>query len=303
MARLRGAGRNPLRRSLRARLVASFLIVSAITVVVVGAVVYMRATDDLTTSVYDRLDSVVGIKADALDRWIDEQIRNVLLVTVMPGVGDGARDLLDPATPPAVAAGADERLRALLATIVSQTSDAEEIFLIDLGGTIRLSTFPGHEGASVANEDFFTTGSARTTVQNTYRSPLTGQPTITVATPLFDADGKGQRVALVAANLSLARLDRIVVERTNLGATGKAFLVGPEGVLIQGSAPAPGAAAPRSTAVDAVVAEQSGRGLYANAAGVPVIGVYRWLPDRQAGLVAEMTQDEAFSPARQLALV
>ena len=51
---------------------ASFLIVSAITVVAVGAVVYVRATDDLTTSVYDRLDSVVGIKADALDRWIDE---------------------------------------------------------------------------------------------------------------------------------------------------------------------------------------------------------------------------------------
>ncbi|MFL5708400.1 MAG: response regulator [Chloroflexota bacterium] len=303
MARIPGAGRNPLRRSLRARLVASFLIVSAITVVVVGAVVYVRATDDLTASVYDRLDAVVGIKGDALDRWIDEQTRNVVLVTVMPGVGDGARDLLDPAAPPAIAADADERLRTLLATMVSQTADAEEIFLVDLAGTVKLSTFPGHEGASVATEDFFATGSARTTVQNTYRSPLTGQPTITVATPLFDADGKGQRVAVVAANLSLARLDRIVVERTGLGTTGKAFLVGPEGVLIQGTAPAEGAAAPRSTAVDAVVAQRSGRGLYANASGVPVIGVYRWLPDRQAGLIAEMTQDEAFSPARQLALV
>ena len=303
MARNRGVGWNPLRRSLRARLVASFLVVSAITVVVVGAVVYARATDDLTASVYDRLDAVVGIKADALDRWIDEQTRNVGLVSIMPGVGDGTRDLLDPATPPAIAADADKRLRALLATMVAQTADAEEIFMVDLAGTVKLSTFPGHEGASVATEDFFTTGSARTTVQNTYRSPLTGQPTITVATPLFDADGKGQRVAVVAANLSLARLDRIVVERTGLGATGKAFLVGPEGVLIQGTTPAEGAAAPRSTAVDAVVAQHSGRGLYANASGEPVIGVYRWLPDRQAGLIAEMTQDEAFSPARQLALV
>ena len=201
MARIPGAGRNPLRRSLRARLVASFLLVSAITVVVVGAVVYVRATDDLTASVYDRLDAVVGIKADALDRWIDEQTRNVVLINLMPGVGDGARDLLDPATPPAIATDADERLRALLATMVAQTADAEEIFLVDLAGTVKLSTFPGHEGASVATKDFFTTGSARTTVQNTYRSPLTGQPTITVATPLFDADGKGQRVAVIAANL------------------------------------------------------------------------------------------------------
>ena len=36
--------------------------------------------------------------------------------------------------------------------------------------------------------------------------------------------------------------------------------------------------------------------------GVPVIGVYRWLPDRGAGLIAEMSQDEAFGSARQLAL-
>ena len=302
MTRIRGMAWNPLRRSLRARLVASFLVVSAITVLIVGAVVYLRATEDLTASVYDRLDAVTGIKADALDRWIDEQTRSVVFITVMPGVGDAARDLLETTTPHAIAADADTRLRALLATMVSQTADAEEIFLVDLAGTVKLSTFSGHEGASVAREEFFTTGSARTTVQNTYRSPLTGQPTITVATPLFDADGKGQRVAIVAANLSLARLDRVVVERTGLGETGKAFLVGPEGVLIQGIAPVAGTGAPRSMAVDAIEARQSGHGLYPDAAGVPVVGVYRWLPDRQAGLIAEMTQDEAFAPARQLAL-
>jgi signal transduction histidine kinase/ActR/RegA family two-component response regulator len=303
MARFRGAGWIPFRRSLRARLVASFLVVSAITVLVVGALVYVRATDDLTASVYDRLDAVAGIKADALDRWIDEQTRNATFVGRMPGVGDDARVLLDPATGKATASEADARLRELLATIVSQTADAEEIFLVDLDGTVRLSTFAGHEGASVAAEPFFTTGSARTTVQNTYRSPLTGQPTITVATPLFDADGKGRRVAIVAANLSLGRLDRIIVERTGLGKTGKAFLVGPAGVLIQGTTPSPGTAAPRSVAVDAIAAQQSGRGLYADGSGVPVVGVYRWLPDRQAGLIAEMTQDEAFAPARELALV
>jgi signal transduction histidine kinase/ActR/RegA family two-component response regulator len=303
MARVRGAGLSPFRRSLRARLVASFLVVSAITVVVVGALVYVRATDDLTASVYDRLDAVAGIKADALERWIDEQTRNALILGVIPGVGDDTRDLLDPATARATAADAEARLRTLLATIVSQTADAEEIFLVDLAGTVRLSTFAGHEGASVAAEPFFTTGSARTNVQNTYRSPLTGLPTITVATPLFDADGKGQRVAIIGANLSLGRLDRIIVERTGLGQTGKAFLVGPAGVLIQGTEPTPGTAAPRSVAVDAIAAQQSGRGLYADANGVPVVGVYRWLPDRQAGLIAEMTQDEAFAPARQLALV
>ena len=291
----------PFRRSLRARLVGYFLALSTVTVLVVGTIVYARATSDLTTSVYERLDAVAGLKADALDRWIDEQSRNVVFVGVMPGVGDDAREFLDAASPPTAREAAEERLRQILAIVVSQTADAEEILILDLDGVIQMSTFADHEGMSLADEGFFITGSSHTNVQNAYRSSLTGRPTITVATPLFDRDGKGQRVAVIAANLSLQRVDRIVLERTGLGATGRTYLVGDDGVLIQGTGGDGGTL--RSTAVEAIVAGQSGRGLYADPGGIPVIGVYEWIADRNAGLIAEMSQDEAFGPARQLALV
>jgi PAS domain S-box-containing protein len=291
----------PFRRSLRARLVGYFLALSTITVLVVGAIVYWRATGDLTASVYERLDAVAGLKADALDRWIDEQSRNVVFVGVMPGVGDDARVFLDASSGEADRAAAEARLRAILATLVSQTADAEEILILDLEGTIRMSTLAEHEGLSLADEDFFVTGASHTNVQNAYRSSLTGRPTITVATPLFDQDGKGQRVAIVAANLSLQRVDRIVLERTGLGETGQAYLVGADGVPIQGTGAETGPL--DSTAVDAIIAGQSGRGLYANPDGAPVIGVYTWIEDRNAGLIAEMSQDEAFGSARRLALV
>jgi PAS domain S-box-containing protein len=291
----------PFRRSLRARLVGYFLGLSTITVLVVGVIVYARATSDLTTSVYERLDAVAGLKADALDRWIDEQSRNVVFVGVMPGVGDDARVYLDLASNASERDAAEDSLRQVLATVVSQTADAEEILVLDLEGTIRMSTLADHEGLSQAEESFFVTGSSHTNVQNAYRSTLTGRPTITVATPLFDRDGKGQRVAVIAANLSLQRVDRIVLERTGLGATGRAYLVGRDGELIQGTGG--DGAALDSAAVEAIVAGQSGRGLYADPGGTPVIGVYSWIEDRNAGLIAEMSQDEAFSPARQLALV
>ncbi|HET7496543.1 MAG TPA: hypothetical protein VFJ80_13980, partial [Candidatus Limnocylindrales bacterium] len=58
----------PWRRSLRTRLVAYFFLLSAITVLVVGAIAYFRATDDLTRAVYDRLDSVAANKRDSLER-------------------------------------------------------------------------------------------------------------------------------------------------------------------------------------------------------------------------------------------
>ncbi|MEM9219989.1 MAG: ATP-binding protein, partial [Cyanobacteria bacterium P01_F01_bin.150] len=45
----------------------------------------------------------------------------------------------------------------------------------------------------------------------------------------------------------------------------------------------------------------SGRGLYLNYKGVPVIGVYRWLDERNVALLVEMDQVDAFSLANQLA--
>ena len=119
---------------------------------------------------------------------------------------------------------------------------------------------------------------------------------------MFDADGGGRKVAIAAADLSLERIDRIIRDRTGLGATGRAILVGADGHLITGATAAGDAGEVQSAAVERVITGESGEALYTGADGVPVIGVYRWLADRNAGIVAEMTQDEAFGSARQLAI-
>ena len=289
----------PWRRSLRARLAAYFLLLSAVTVLIVGSVVYVRATSDLTNAVYERLDAVAAVKADALGRWIDEQYRNVVYVGQIPGFGDDAGVLLDPSSPSAARAASRAHLTAELKTVVDQMSDAEEIFILDLAGTIQLSTLAGDVGFSQATQPFFNDGLSRPTVQNVYISSLTNRPTITVATPLFDANGGGQRVAVLAANLSLAQVDRIVGNGTGLGKTGRTYLVGLDHRLIQGTA---AAGTVDSTGIGEVLAGKNGQGLYLDAAGLPVIGVYRWLADRGAGLMAEIGQEEAFGSARALAL-
>jgi PAS domain S-box-containing protein len=280
--------------------VAYFLLLSSVTVLVVGAVVYVRATNDLTNAVYDRLDAAAALKTDALSRWIDEQTRNVVYVGAIPGFGDDARVFLDASATTAARDQAGQRLRNDLGTVVRQMSDAEEIFILDLNGTVRLSTLARDEGASQASQSFFAGGSSQPTVQNVYTSSLSGRPTITVATPLFDKNGAGQRVAILAANLSLQRVEAIVQGRTGLGQTGRTYLVGPDHQLIQGATTA--AATVDSPGIRNVLAGQNGQGLYLDDRGIPVIGVYRWLNDRGAGLLAEMSQNEAFGSARDLAI-
>ena len=187
--------------------------------------------------------------------------------------------------------------------VVEQTSDAQELLILDGEGTVRLSTRPENEGASQATEPFFLEGSSRTTVQNAYDSTLTGLATVTVSTPLFDQDGGGRRVGVLAANLDLERIDRIVLEQTGLGSSGATYLVSPERrflhARLQPETPESGL---RSDGIDRALSEESGDGQYVNYGGTPVMGVYRWLPEHEAALLVELSQDEALAPARQLAI-
>ena len=296
------------RRSLVVKLVASFLVLSALTVAAVGFVVYQRARSSLQGTVFDRLDSAAEGKSASLDRWIDEQRRNVVFVAGLMGgyeTGEGVTDALNekvseliaqegPVDPAARAAA-----QALLHFVVSKTADAQEFLVLDLEGNILVSTVPQHEGLSQAEETWFVEGSSNTYVQPVSQSALADSAVITIATPLFDQSG--QRIGVVAGVLNLERLDRIVLERTGLGDSGETYLVGADGRFVHtrllGEFPDPIA----STGIERAIAQQEGRGLYENYQSEPVIGVYHWLPEVGAALMAEMSQDEAFQPARQLA--
>ena len=214
---------------------AYFLLLSTVTVVVVGAIVYVRATGDLTAAVYERLDAVARSRRipRPLDRRADaatwsmsarSRVRRRHPDVPRPGRRCGRR-----ATRPRA------RLRQILATVVRRPRTPRRSSSSTSTGRSGCRRSPAHEGASQADEPYFTDGSSHTTVQNVYASPLTGPPTITVATPLFDQDGGGQRVAVLAANLSLERLDRIILERTGLGETGRTYLVGGDARFIQGA--------------------------------------------------------------------
>jgi signal transduction histidine kinase/HAMP domain-containing protein/ActR/RegA family two-component response regulator len=294
------------RRSLLARLVLTFLALSLLMVAIVGTVSYLRARDSLETSVYDRLSGAEQLKADSLDRWIDEQRRNVVFAAgLLGGFQSGTSSGLGGATLKVLGrsptASARARVRTVLNYVVSQTADAQELLVLDLDGTVVVSTVRSHEHRDQAREEYFERGASGTYVQPVGDSSLTGKPTITVATPLFDSDGR--RIGVVAANLNLERLDRIVLPATGLGRAGAAYLVGRDGRFVH-TRLRTGEHAERlsSRGIDTALRGTGGRGLYESYAGVPVIGVYQWLDEVGAALVAEQSQEAAFAPARRLAL-
>ena len=293
------------RKSLMARLVGYFLTLTLVTVGLVGYGVYVRVVDDLEQSVVDRLDAVASLKEEALGRWVNDQRRNVLLVAWLPGVQQQAALLLDPSWPASARQQAHDVLGPDLAAILTTMPDIQELFLLDLDGRIVLSTDPTHEGTGQGGAAYFIQGRSNTYVQAVQASPFSDRASMAVATPLFDPDR--QRIGVVAAYLNLSRVERIIQARAGLGQTGETYLVDSTGDLV--SAPLfwtrgeAGGTIPRSEGIDAALRGRDGAGLYRNYQGAPVVGVYRWIEDREVALLAEMTQSEAFAPAAEMARV
>jgi signal transduction histidine kinase/ActR/RegA family two-component response regulator len=294
-------------RGLLARLVLTFLALSLLMVAIVGVISYVRARDSLKTSVFDRLGAAEQLKADSIDRWVDEQRRNAVFVAGLlggfqssSGLGKDIERVLE--LPPGAARAklARARVDPVLRYVVQQTADAQALSVLNLNGRVVVSTVGAYDGRNQAKEDYFTHGSSATYVQPVKKSSLSGQPTITIATPLFNLDG--QRIGVVAANLNLERLDRIVLPVEGLGKSGAAYLVGKDGRFIHARlSTGKYSNGVSSTAITNALHERNGKALYKDYNGVPVIGVYRWLDETGTALVAEQDQTAAFAPARRLA--
>jgi len=288
-------------KSLMARLVRYFFILSLVMVSLVVMIAFTRSREALLKSIYDRLEAVATLKEDELNRWIDDQRRDVVFIAWLPEVGEQAGYLLSRPQTSDEYQTAYTLLTEYLKFLVTSTSDSAELFILDLDGNIILSTDKSHEGLSLINAPFFIQGRSKLT-QHIDTSPLTGQPTITIATPLFDEHKR--RVGVLASYLNLSRIDRLILERTGLGSSGETYLVNTSNTFVSVEAllsepEYPGGV--HSEGIEAALSGINGQGLYLNYAGVPVVGVYHWIDDRQVALLTEMSQAEAFAPAQRLA--
>jgi PAS domain S-box-containing protein len=264
-------------------------------------VAYRQSTEGVARSAVSQLTAVATLKEVSLNRWVEDQRQYIIFIAWLPDVRQQGGTLLSfPDDSPEFAAAYDQ-LSTVLEYAITRIAESEEIFILDLQGNILFSTNPLHEGQSQAEADYFVNGQSKTYIQAVYTSSLTGKPTITIATPLFNVSKR--RVGVLAAHLSLERVDRIILESTALGQSGETYLIDrsknfvSQARLLQADYPE----GLHSLGIDSALQGKDGYGLYLNYKGIPVIGVYRWIDDQNVALLVEIPQSDAFSQARVLA--
>ncbi len=300
--------RLPFWRQLRWNMILYFVVLAIAPVVVVQAITLTLTTQDARAGVIRQLDSVAQIKTNQLQRWIQESQRAMGLILANPVSYSDMTALLASSTPDtAQQAKVNQLFQGLLANRpeakASALSTFKDLFLYDREGHVVAASDDTLIGQVVNRQLYFDSSLRGEYLQPPFYSLGTGELTMVFAHPLVDSNH--QTIGVLAGRLDINTLGQIMTERAGLGNTGETYLVSAETNYLLTPSRFDGYPlnqAYHSEGIDQALSGNNGVSVYQSyrtSAG-PVIGVYSWLPDLKAALLAEVEQSEALSASEQV---
>lgn len=305
--------KNWLRKSLLAQLVSYFSLLSMVTISAVAVGSYFQARASLEEEVVNRLTVAAQLKSYQLDQWVQNQLRDIVLVSQETDLQTAIKTLLLSRPDRAEYVAARQTLADQTARLINIKPNLRNIRITRNSGFVLFAS----DDAQVENTyrplgapaTYFTRDRLDIIVPNFYISPQTKKAAITVATPIFDENG--EPMAALLADLDLEEVDTLIRENTGLGETAQTYLLGNakgQPIFISRqeqkellAADTEASQEVSSEGIDRAINRQNGAGRYENYRGIPVVGVYRWLPQQNLALITEIHQSQAFLPAQQLA--
>jgi len=290
--------RKKIEGSLLARVTSSFLALTVLIVLLLSVISTAFLLSNAVRHQEDMVGALASVKVGMLNRWVIDQRSKVEFIARLGEVRSEARILCDPAGSEAGKEEAHRSLKAFFTILRAYNAEIKTASLLSMEGARTVfSTEPGREGQYHPLDKIFTVGGTESFLMTMHPSTATILPTMAIATPVRDAEGR--TLAVLAVDLALEEMDRIVQDRTGLGRTGEAYLVDRYGLFVsaerfgRGSDPR-GASSP---GIDRAVRGESGVAIYQDHAGIPVIGAYRWISAWELALLVEIRRGEVYRTA------
>ena len=239
----------------------------------------------------NQLESVAILKEAEINTWLENLQFDLVLAMTGDEVVQRAIVLLQEPDPSDYPIGYSV-LQTRFQQVIQEPGRFEELYLMDLEGTVILSTDPTQEGKIYADETNFQQGLQGPYVQPPFFSLAQGETSVVAVRPVLNI--RGETIGVLAGRANLNTLDAIMGERAGLGTTGETYLVGADHVLLTQNRFGEKEIPIRTTAANQAIGKQaSDSDTYNNYRNVPVIGSYRWLPGLKVALLAEQEQTEA----------
>ncbi|MBI5567453.1 MAG: HAMP domain-containing protein [Chloroflexi bacterium] len=294
---------NRPRRSLRRALLTASLVLALAPMLGLSLLLGLRQNDDSRNQAVELLTSVAVLKEAEIRTWFNSLSPQLVLLTATPRTNADFLTLID--QPAATRRSTTPQRSSVLATFAALLDSGifQEVFLMDAAGAVVISTRPEREGQSFATQPFFQRGRQRAYTQSPFYSLLHDRMIVYAAAPVHQSDrlsgaNTDARGVLVGVT-NLDTLSGIMRERGGLGETGETYLVSSDFIMLtEARRPLTNRlAAVRTVGAYAALAGRNGWALYDNFEypPLPVVGVYRWIPELDVALLAEQSQAEAFA--------
>ena len=251
-------------------LLTAFLVLAILPLSIISWYASSRSRLNIQEEVIEKLDSIAALKETQISRWVEEEAA----ILNVPEFGLQMEAVLQ------AVEDEPEEIRSRLAEVARQLGITDLALLSPEGRVEWASDWTWEQSVLSVTTNSDLAGSAAHV-----SLALPGREGLALVGRLASDD----RWPYIAAGLDPEELARIMEETAGLGQTGEAYLVDTTGMAF------PQGQRLSTTAVQAAIQGQEGQGLHENDEGVPVIGVYRWLPGLGLALFVEQSQEEALA--------
>lgn len=274
------------------RLTLSMISLFLAAILLLTSLLFVRYQDSQTDGVVSSLRSAAELNADAFTDWLLVRQDEMRLLATLPSVQQLNLPLAS----------------ELMQQLAQNSGFYDTIFVVGpdglgmagvsfVSGQAKVLSEAEANAFNVADRAWFKQAIAG---QDTFSQPVvsraTGQTVSTVAIPIRQ---NNQIVAVMRGAVQLETIFRKVNELSRNDYT-EIYLLDTEGKAIT-TAPSVAKDAKLTTqAAEATKQQQSGVGLYQNAAATPVIGSYQFMPMLGWSLVLESRQQEALAEVREM---
>jgi PAS domain S-box-containing protein len=291
-----------LRLGIATRLTLVFVVFAAVLLAGIGILAFENGRSALQAATVSELLSTAIEKQAALDAWMAERLDTLVSISRGAHLQAEVAALAVPGGPMAEPMGPGRLVEDLRNWTGAGRGFRELLVLSPESGQILAATDAGDVGKFKEDQPFFANGRLGSYLQNPYYDLAFGGPTATAAAPILSADGRV--LAVLAGHLDLAEMNAIIARRTGLHRTDETYLVNTASLFVTQPRLVTDAAVlqrvVRSEAVNLCLRRNSGAVSSLDYRGVPALSVYRWLPQRQLCLIAEIDQEEALASERSL---
>jgi signal transduction histidine kinase len=284
---------------LRTKLTLAFLSLAIFSLGVVGFFAYKNSRQTIERDTFNRLISTNHLKENEFERWISNNKQQLQALAQRPLVRDYSIILSsqDPASAAYQTASINLIDNHLGPALKFTGGFVDYSILSPRDGQILISSDQTLVGKYRESERFYLEGKQHTYVGKVAFSISYNQSLLHLSTPI--EDDHGNLIGVLTGHADLGEMSKIIEEQSGVSQSEDTYLVNNFNYFVTEPKFGDNYAlkkAIRTDGVQACLERSDGVGYYDDYRGVPVIGAYYWMPERELCILTEVDQKEAFAP-------